>query len=206
MSQSAGTRQRVTFAEFCDMTPPDDRRYELFDGRIVAMNQPSGRHAFLTGSLIRTLGNALASRCHVVGPMGIYVEATDDGFAPDVIVTCEPARYDPIRGRALVNPRALFEILSPSTEHIDKTLKVSRYTTLPSLQEYVLVSQNEKHVQIYRRGHDRWTWQRVESGTFAICEAEIPIDAIYGGIDDFPIVEPPYETRVVRIVKSPKST
>ncbi|WXB00308.1 Uma2 family endonuclease [Pendulispora brunnea] len=186
------------------MTPPDERRYELFNGRIVAMNQPSGRHAFLMGSLIHRIGNALAGRCRVVGPMGVYIEATDDAFAPDVIVTCEPARYDPIRGRALVNPRALFEILSPSTEHIDKTLKVSRYTQLSSLQEYVLVSQNEKHVQIYRRGPVEWSWQRATSGGFTVCEAEISIDAIYDGIDDFPIVEPPYETRTIRIVKSPE--
>ncbi|WP_394829241.1 Uma2 family endonuclease [Pendulispora albinea] len=179
---------RTTYAEFCEMELPGDRRYELIDGQIVAMNQASPRHARLMASLITCLETAFAGRCTVFGPMGVYCEETDEAFGPDIVVTCEPPRLDEVKGRAIVNPRAVVEILSPTTERVDRGIKLRAYETLASLQQYVLVSQTEKFVQVYRRGRDGWIWQYIESGTFEICEAAVSIDVLYKGIDDVPMV------------------
>jgi Uma2 family endonuclease len=184
----AAQRLRTTFAEFCDRTAPDDRRYELFDGQILAMNQPSPRYARLTISLGKAVDEALSGQCTVLGPVGIYCEQSDDGFGPDLVVICEPPRLDPVRGRALVNPRAIIEILSPSTETIDKGHKLRRYRTLTSLHEYVLVSQDERLVQVYRRSRDGWLWQGATSGTFELCGAAVSVEAIYEGVEAIPFV------------------
>ncbi|HWL84913.1 MAG TPA: Uma2 family endonuclease, partial [Polyangiaceae bacterium] len=165
MSQAAAEeRRRITYSEFCDLPLKDDRRYELIDGQIFAdgqpvdleevlnrkpvfaMNQGSPRHARLAASLIIRLEMALGGRCHVLGPVGVYCEAMATAYAPDVVVVCEIPQLDPVRGRAIVNPRAIFEVLSSNTERIDKGTKLHHYRTLESLQEYVLVSQNERLV------------------------------------------------------------
>jgi len=179
---------RTTFAEFCDMQLPGDTRYELIDGQVIAMNQPSLRHGVLTASLAHVLRTVLDGRCFVSGPVGVYCVATDEGFGPDLVVFCDEPRFDDIRGRALVNPRAIFEILSPTTERVDKRAKLRRYRTLESLQEYVLIAQDEKYIEIYRRAREGWIWQDVTSGTFEICGASVSIDAIYDRIDLVPRV------------------
>lgn len=152
------------------------------------MNQPSLRHGLLTTTLLGALRAALRDRCTVLGPVGVYCEATDEGFGPDIVVLCEPPRLDPIRGRALVNPRAIIEILSPSTETVDKGDKLHSYRTLEALQEYILVSQEKRFIQVYRRGRDGWLWQDVTAGSFAVCDAAVSIDAVYEGLETLPFV------------------
>ncbi len=72
---------------------------------------------------------------------------------PDVTVVCDGVQLDPddVNGRAILNPRVVFEVLSPSTERYDRTRKADRYREVESLQEYVLVSQVEPRVETYYR-------------------------------------------------------
>jgi len=59
--------------------------------------------------------------------------------------------------RALINPLVLFEVLSESTEAYDRGAKASHYRHIPSLREYVLVSQSEHRVEVQRRNESgRW--------------------------------------------------
>ena len=93
--------------------------------------------------------------------MTAFVIPTDDLFLlglfyyPDVVVTYNPQdrkRY------FLTSPCLVVEILSPSTQATDKREKRINYQTIESLQEYVLVSQNEMKVEIYRRdNNNNWT-------------------------------------------------
>jgi Uma2 family endonuclease len=152
------------------------------------MNQPSLRRGLLTATLLSALKSALRDRCTVLGPVGVYCEETDEGFGPDLVVLCEPPRLDCVRGRALVNPRAIIEILSPSTETIDKGDKLHSYRTLASLHEYVLVSQEKRFVQVYRRGRDGWLWQDSTAGSFELCDAAVSLDDVYEGLESLPLV------------------
>jgi Uma2 family endonuclease len=80
--------------------------------------------------------------------MKVRVEAVDAFYYPDVIVTCEPiAAKSVFKSR----PVLLVEVLSPGTELVDRSEKLLAYLKLESLMEYVLISQDEKRVEIYRR-------------------------------------------------------
>ncbi|MBX3231552.1 MAG: Uma2 family endonuclease [Labilithrix sp.] len=173
----------VSFREFWEYEGLPETRYELFSGEIVAMNQPSLRHGALQGSLIGELMRTLEGRCQVLGPVGVYCEATGDAFGPDVIVLCEPAIYDKEIGRALTNPSAIFEILSPGTSKIDTHEKLPAYKAIPSLREYVLVSQRKRLIQLHRRTSSGWISEQYSSGALRICDGEITVEAIYERVD-----------------------
>ncbi|MCA9909664.1 MAG: Uma2 family endonuclease, partial [Anaerolineae bacterium] len=80
---------------------------------------------------------------------------------PDVMVVCgEPELYDD-KGDVLLNPTVIVEVLSPSTEAYDRTMKFEHYQTLPTLQEYILIAQDQRAVEQYTRGSDGH-WQLVE--------------------------------------------
>lgn len=173
----------VSFREFWDHEGLPGARYELFSGEIVAMNQPSLRHGALQGSLIGELLRALDGRCQVLGPVGVYCEATGDAFGPDVVVICEPAIYDREVGRALTNPSAIVEVLSPGTSRIDTHEKLPAYKTIASLREYILVSQKKRLVQLYRRTSGGWLSEQHSSGPFRVCDGEITVESIYDRVD-----------------------
>jgi len=75
-------------------------------------------------------------------------------YYPDILVTCSPTDNH----RYFKNsPKLLIEILSSATERIDRIEKFSAYCSLKSLEEYLLVDQDKRHVEIYRRINQ---WQR----------------------------------------------
>ncbi|HLV81212.1 MAG TPA: Uma2 family endonuclease [Chthonomonadaceae bacterium] len=56
----------------------------------------------------------------------------------------------------------IIEVLSESTEAMDRGKKWMCYQSLKSLQMYVLVSQDRPLVEIYRRQADDWRYATVE--------------------------------------------
>jgi len=72
-------------------------------------------------------------------------------YYPDVVVTCDPPGGDPY---LRTQPRLIVEVLSPTTERIDRHEKLLAYRNVPSLQEYVLVSQDEMRIELHRRQDD----------------------------------------------------
>jgi Uma2 family endonuclease len=62
----------------------------------------------------------------------------------------------------IVNPTVLVEVLSDSTEAYDRGAKWAHYRRIASLREYVLVSQAEPLIEVYRR---------TEGGRFELFEA-----------------------------------
>ena len=77
---------------------------------------------------------------------------------PDLHVVCGQPERDPDDDHAIVNPTVVVEVLSDSTAGQDRTEKFAAYRRLPSLREYVLVSQRERRVELYRRRENR-RWQ-----------------------------------------------
>jgi Uma2 family endonuclease len=76
-------------------------------------------------------------------------------YYPDVSISCDP---QDLQKYFLESPCLIFEVLSPSTERIDRNEKLINYRELDSLQEYVLVSQTEKKVEVHRRGDRPGDW------------------------------------------------
>src|SRR5581483_8167080 len=92
--------------------------------------------------------------------MKVKVEIPGDYFYPDLVGYCgTPAMEDPSQV-SLLNPVILIEVLSPETEAFDRGLKFQNYQQIPSLREFVFVSQAEPVIEVYQRNEDsRWLYR-----------------------------------------------
>lgn len=78
-------------------------------------------------------------------------------------------------------PLIVIEILSPSTQKFDHTEKFDRYKRCSSLEAYILVTQQKRHVKVYQRIRD-WQEEVYEADQviqFYQLDLELPLDEIY---------------------------
>ncbi|MFM2318389.1 MAG: hypothetical protein RLZZ215_1010 [Pseudomonadota bacterium] len=131
-------------------------RHEYLDGEIYAMSGASELHNAVNAELFAAIYAHLPDECRAfMSDMKLKVEQDNKQFAyyPDIMVACGANEGDPY---VRTNPLLLVEVLSPSTRRTDLTEKRMNYSYIPSLLEYVVVHQDNPHVQIYRR---RKAWQ-----------------------------------------------
>src|SRR5688572_7422890 len=123
---------RMTLAEFLEWDDGTDTRYELVEGRIVAMAPPRDDHGTIAMNLGLAIGPALKAPCRVVGNAGIVLPDRDDRYyVADLVVTCDEPASQPF----LPEPRLIVEVLSRSTSAHDHGVKGEDYRQLPSVQE-----------------------------------------------------------------------
>ena len=79
-------------------------------------------------------------------------------------------------------PVVVIEVISPSTEREDRGRKKFDYFATPSIQQYAIIEQDARRVDLYTRSGDRWTDEIVEGDailTLSSIGVEITLDAIY---------------------------
>lgn len=181
--------QRYTPEEYLERERAAGHKSEYYRGEIFAMAGASLAHNLIVKNLIRRLDEALEARDCVVLPSDMRVKCPTGLYTyPDVSIVCGEREFDDDRRDTLLNPRVLFEVLSPSTEAYDRGRKSEHYRTLPSLQEYVLVAQDRISVTKFRRPDgEPWTWSVQtdpgESLMLGSCGATVKIADIYAGVE-----------------------
>ena len=149
---------RFSIAEYYDLEEAAEYRSEFFEGEIFAMAGGSAQHSLISANLIRELGNRLKGKSCTAyeSNLRLKIEASGLRTYPDAGVYCGQLAFDAEdpRGQTALNPTVLFEVLSPSTEAYDRGKKAENYRQIPSLQAYVLVSQDRPHVEIFERVGD----------------------------------------------------
>jgi Uma2 family endonuclease len=147
---------------------------EYVDGHIVAMGGGSANHSRLKLALARIVGNQLAgSACEAFdSDLRVRVDAGRYAY-PDLPVVCGGSRFEDAHDDTLLNPTALVEVLSPSTEATDRGEKWARYRQLASLRHYVLVSQDRPLIEVFTRAGDVWTFSDARG-----LAAEIRLEAV----------------------------
>jgi Uma2 family endonuclease len=152
----------ITLDDFIAAAEATDERLEFVDGQIVAMTGASLEHGLIANRIASALTVRLADRpCGVVSQGTLVGRAEDENaFAPDVVVYCgEPSRQR-VRGTdRLLNPVTIVEVLSPSTADYDHGRKWESYRGIPTLQDYLLVTQDEPRVERFtRHGEHFWLY------------------------------------------------
>lgn len=144
----------ISVEEYLKSEAVSEIRHEYLGGQIFAMSGSSEEHNRIAGNIYARLINHLrGSGCKTfISDMKVKIEianrTADLFYYPDVIVTCDSKdteKYYKTR------PCLIIEVLSPSTASLDKREKRLNYQSLPSLQEYVLISQDDIMVEIYRQ-------------------------------------------------------
>jgi Uma2 family endonuclease len=172
MTQPARARHQHSYAEYLAYERDSGLKHEYDAGEILAMAGGSRRHNALASRVSAALEAGRRTGCVAFqSDQRVRVLATGRATYPDASVVCGPIEGDSMdpSGATITNPTLLVEVLSPSTEHDDRGAKWQHYQLLPSLQEYVLVSQGEPRVERYRRlPSGNWEYSDVTEGTIEL--------------------------------------
>lgn len=174
---------RLSVEEYLALEEKSEIRHEYVAGYIFAMGGATDAHNIIAGNVhARVRLHLRRSGCRVyMVDMKVRVEAVDAFYYPDVMVTCEPFVAKSVFKS---KPVLLVEVLSPGTELTDKREKLSAYFKLESLKEYVLISQDEKRVEIYRLGKSGRTQMLVLGANDEVRFESLPTGAITLTMDD----------------------
>lgn len=161
--------------EYLDFENQSRVKHEFVRGHVFAMVGTSAAHNKIAVNLAALLHARLkGTGCSVfISDMKLRVEAADSFYYPDLMVTCEPFESKSLFQKA---PVIVFEILSPSTADIDRREKLATYGLIASLQEYVIVHQDKRCIEINRKSKDG-TWSLVSSDQ----SSDLHLNSIPGG-------------------------
>ena len=149
----------LTYAEYLTYEQASLIKHEFMNGLAFAMAGASEDHNVIASNLVACIRPRLrGTSCRVFSSdMKLTIASANNAtYYPDVMVVCDRSDNDPYVKQ---KPCLLVEVLSPSTALLDRREKLFNYQRLESLQEYVLVSQFEVKVELYRRDRDGWLVQ-----------------------------------------------
>ncbi len=158
-----------------------DIRSEYVDGNIYAMAGASRTHNTISMSFAAFIDNNLKDSCRVwQSDMKVAIQNQKQhfGYYPDIMAACEDDEADEY---ACTHPVLIVEVLSNSTERVDLKEKFDNYTSIPTLLECVVVSQDVPLVRLFRR-HTAWeqeSYRAEETFSLESLGLDVPVNQIY---------------------------
>ncbi len=167
MSADAAEKRSFTPAEYLAWERTSPEKHEYFRGEVFAMAGASREHNLIVANLITALTVALRDRPCEAYPSDMRVKVPSTGLYtyPDVSVVCGRPEFEDDALDTLLNPQALVEVLSDTTERYDRGKKFEQYRTLVSLRDYVLVAQDQVLVEHFAKQADgSWVLRELRAG------------------------------------------
>lgn len=187
---TAVPKTKLTPAEYLAIERKAEFKSEYYRGEMFAMAGAKYSHNLAKDNLVVALGRQFADgKCRTLSSdQRVTVSVTGLYTYPDIVVLCEPPRFEDDRLDTLLNPRVIVEILSESTEAFDRGAKFAQYRQIPSLQEFILAAQDRPVIERHVRQADG-SWLMTEfSGLgstleFTSIPAKVPLAEIYRGVE-----------------------
>jgi Uma2 family endonuclease len=145
--------------QFLEFESKASYKSEYFNGQIIAMAGASPDHVLIVTNISTQLNNQLDQRPCRVFATDLLVQATVRGiYYPDIAVVCGELQLAKTRTNqtAVTNPLIIIEVLSASTETIDRGEKLINYTQIASLSEYVLIAQDQVYAEQWIQSEGIW--------------------------------------------------
>lgn len=180
-------RSQLSPEEYLAWERQQERKHEYFEGEVYAMAGGSPRHNRLSSKITAVLEAALGARCHVFSSDQRVRSRERRYVYPDVSVVCGAPVFE--QEDVLANPTTVVEILSSTTEQYDRGLKWDGYQALPSLTDYLLVSQDRAHLEHFARAPDgRWVYTSANAGERTVLTdgTVLDVDSIFAGVLELP--------------------
>jgi Uma2 family endonuclease len=181
MPRVTSVLEAMTFEEYLALEQKLETRHEFVDGYLFEMPGTTKVHNIIIGNIFATARAAVRQKANCA----VYIEAVrlrtpnEIGYYPDLVIACDddPNQY------FVRCPCLIVEVLSDSTEDIDRGEKWRNYQKFSSLQMYVLVSQKRRYVEIFKRNPDgTWLYSTLEDEgkvQFLYADFSMTLDDIY---------------------------
>ncbi|WP_353258839.1 Uma2 family endonuclease [Prochlorothrix hollandica] len=181
--------QTYSLDQYRQLEESAEDRHEYHDGQITPMTGGTLEHAKLISQLIFLFCLALQNTEFEVygGDIRIWIPEQNRGLYPDLSIIAGEPLLTANRRDEVLNPCLVLEVLSSSTEAYDRGKKFRYYRSIPSLQDYLLVSQTEPLMEHYHRDEaDRWIltpYSALEATlTLPTVNLEVALAQVYQGV------------------------
>lgn len=163
---------------------------EYVNGQIIPMVGGNTNHNQISGNITAELNFAFKKRDYLVymGDVRLWIDSDRKFTYPDVMIVAGNPLYLEQRNDTIINPIAIMEVLSKSTQEYDKQGKFAAYRTIPTLQEYILISQTQVKIEQYLKLEaKRWSFQEYDEADQVIklnsVGLELPLVDIYSKVN-----------------------
>ena len=172
-------------------------RHEFVDGYLVEMAGESLSHSRICVNITREVSSGLlGKKCEALSPnMKVRTSNASLFSYPDLTIVCGEPQFHDRKKDVVINPKVIFEVLSPSTEKYDRNLKFQRYRLgNESLTDYILIAQDIISVEHYHRDtQNRWIFEGCVELSDVLRLPEIELEIVAERIYDRVEVQPPPE-------------
>jgi len=157
MSKQAIEVSSLSINEYLQGELESDIRHEFYDGHVYAMAGAGVKHNTISLNLAAILRQETrGTDCRAfIADMKLFIPELKRFYYPDVLLACTPDDNEEYYRK---NPCLIVEVLSPSTEAIDRREKLHAYQNIESLQEYLMISQEKMQVEVYQRNASGWQY------------------------------------------------
>lgn len=152
----------ISQEEYLATERQQQNKHEWYRGECFAMASGTRWHNILSSRILSALVQHLDGKdcTPYMADFRLYIETHQHYVYPDILVVCDEQSY--IADDMVNDATIIIEILSPGTESYDRGRKFLHYQGLPSLREYVLISQYMMQVEVYRRRQNgKWEYERL---------------------------------------------
>ncbi|CAN5242583.1 Uma2 family endonuclease [soil metagenome] len=182
--------------EYLEFERQAEERHEYINGKIIKMAGESLSHSRISVNLTTEISLQLRQKnCEALSPNMKVRTTTKSLFAyPDLTVVCGKPKFHDVKKDVLINPKVIFEVLSPSTERYDRGEKFHFYKDeTPSLEDYILVSQDRILVERFtKQKNETWLYRYFNKAEDILkiesIEAEVSLQDVYLRVE-FPELE-----------------
>lgn len=171
-----------TFEEYLRLEQLGEGRHEWVAGQVHLMSGGSDRHTVTAQALFTRLSAASRARGCRIFHADRSLKTADASYYPDVFVVCGP-RADRLFE---TDAELVIEVLSPSTETIDRREKASAYAGLPGLGVYVLADPETSRLHVGTREPDgTWSWvHHPPKGVVGLLDVDIDLADLWAEVDE----------------------
>ncbi len=176
-----------TIPEYIALEVSTGLKHEYCEGVVTAMAGASPAHCIVAGNILGVFRDALKGKSCRPFNSDLKIRSGQKLHYPDASIICRPIRFDPELPDAVLNPRIVFEVISPSTEAYDRGEKFALYRQNEEMTDYVLVSPDRVYAEHYMRApNGSWNLTFLGPGstlTLPSIECEVALDSFYEGLD-----------------------
>lgn len=164
-------------------------RHEYYRGELFTMSGATQNHNLIVSNLIFVLKSRFKDRPCVVFPPDKRVEVDQYNHYTysDLTIVCGKRNFREEKEYTLLNPTAIVEVLSESTESYDRGKKFQAYRNIPSLQAYILIPTNYKNIEVFQKSGDgQWSLSDPNAEGISVISSlgvSLKVDEVYEGVE-----------------------
>ena len=187
MNRALPVQTVSSFEAYLEFEEHSQERHEFVYGNLFVMAGGTDRHDYVAGGIYsRLFLEAFKSRSFQVYKGDVKIRTPEEvGYYPDVFVLTDTSLDTP---RVKCRPSIIFEVLSDSTQNIDRGEKLRSYRAIPSLEQYFLLSQSEALGEVYsRQPNGTWQHEFLDAGSLLQVPSigfELPLAVLYENLPE----------------------